>query len=252
MAGTAIFMLLLNFRLACLTLLPALGVFIITQLISPWVKRKNMESLRSLGGISSDIQESLGNFKAIVAFNRLDYFRKKFGESNDRNYTASIGAGIAGNIFLPIYGLASNLAQVIALCAGIYFIQHGNLTVGLLIGFQFYVINFYSPLKQMASMWSSFQLALASLDRVSEVLSLESDMKITAPVPRKEPEESRSHDTPVLEFRDVSFHYPDGKEVLHKISFILERGKTYALVGPTGGGKTTTASIMARLYDPTT
>jgi ATP-binding cassette subfamily B protein len=54
----------------------------------------------------------------------------------------------------------------------------------------------------------------------------------------------------VLAFRDVSFHYPGGKEVLREVSFELERGKTYALVGPTGGGKTTTASLMARLYDP--
>jgi ATP-binding cassette subfamily B protein len=55
----------------------------------------------------------------------------------------------------------------------------------------------------------------------------------------------------VLEFRNVHFRYPDGKEVLHNISFELEEGKSYALVGPTGGGKTTTASLMARLYDPT-
>jgi ATP-binding cassette subfamily B protein len=56
----------------------------------------------------------------------------------------------------------------------------------------------------------------------------------------------------LLEFRGVSFHYPDGTEVLHNNSFRLEKGKTYALVGPTGGGKTTTASLIARLYDPTT
>jgi ATP-binding cassette subfamily B protein len=55
----------------------------------------------------------------------------------------------------------------------------------------------------------------------------------------------------VLEFEDVSFAYPDSKDVLSGVSFTLERGKTYALVGPTGGGKTTTASLMARPYDPT-
>jgi len=55
----------------------------------------------------------------------------------------------------------------------------------------------------------------------------------------------------MLEFRDVSFHYPDGQHVLFNNSFRMEKGKTYALVGPTGGGKTTTASLIARLYDPT-
>jgi ATP-binding cassette subfamily B protein len=55
----------------------------------------------------------------------------------------------------------------------------------------------------------------------------------------------------LLEFRNVHFGYPEGKEILHNISLTLEKGKTYALVGPTGGGKTTTASLIARLYDPT-
>src|SRR5690606_780686 len=55
----------------------------------------------------------------------------------------------------------------------------------------------------------------------------------------------------LIEFKDVHFAYPERKEILHRINLKLERGKTYALVGPTGGGKTTTASLMARLYDPT-
>jgi len=247
MLGTGIFMLFLSLKLGAVTLVPALGVLIITQIVSPWVKRRNLASLRSLGSMSSDIQENLANFKAIVAFNRLDYFRDKFRISNRNNYDASIASGIASNVFLPVYGLASNLAQLASLAFGIHLISQGNLTVGLLIGFQFYVTNFYSPLRQIASLWSSFQLSLASLDRISEVLSLDSDMET---LPNGSNQQSGST-APLLEFRDVAFRYPDGKEVLRDISLTLESGKTYALVGPTGGGKTTTASIMARLYDPT-
>src|SRR5260370_30518782 len=66
------------------------------------------------------------------------------------------------------------------------------------------------------------------------------------PVSAAGPPESTS----VLQFRKVHFQYPGGKEVLHDITLELERGNVYALVGPTGGGKTTTASLMARLYDP--
>jgi ATP-binding cassette subfamily B protein len=96
----------------------------------------------------------------------------------------------------------------------------------------------------MASLWSSFQLALASWDRVSEILALESDMEVLTD---GKTEKTNS----ILAFNHVFFHYPDGKEVLKDITFDLEKGKTYALVGPTGGGKTTTASLMARLYDST-
>ena len=69
--------------------------------------------------MSGEIQESLSNFKVIVAFNRLDYFRRSSTLANERNYAASVRAGLANNIFVPIYGLAFNLAQLIVLAYGI-------------------------------------------------------------------------------------------------------------------------------------
>lgn len=240
--GAGILLLTLNFRLGGASLLPAALVLLVTQLIGGWVKRANFRSLQTLGGLSGEIQESLANFKVIVAFNRLDYFRAKFAEVNASNYAASIRAGIANNIFIPIYGLAYNFGQLIVLAYGIYLISTGDLTTGLLIGFLLYVNNFYNPLRQLASIWSSLQLALAAFDRISEVLALKSDMAV---VPA-----SATGSEAVLAFEGVSFRYPDGAHVLKHVSFALERGKTYALVGPTGGGKTTTASLMARLYDP--
>jgi ATP-binding cassette subfamily B protein len=193
--------------------------------------------------MSGEIQESLENFKVILSYNRLDYFRSRFELVNQENYAASVGAGIANNIFIPLYGFAYNIAQIIVLGYGIVLIGQGNLTVGLLIGFIFYINNFYTPLRQLASVWSSLQQALAGLDRISDVLALESDMPVL-------PSTEGTTDS-VMEFKDVSFSYPDGKEVLHHVSFGFKAGATYALVGPTGGGKTTTASLMARLYDPT-
>lgn len=244
MAGAAIFVLSLNVRLGFAALMPAVGVLLLTQLISGWVKGKNLKSLQSLGGMSAEIQESMSNFKVIVAFNRVDYFRNKFDETNELNFNASVASGLANGVFTPIYGLAFNLAQLIVLAYGIYLISVGQLTVGLLVGFLLYVNNFYLPLRQVAMLWSSFQLALAALDRVSEVLALESNMPVI-PAPKQ------SRERGILEFENVHFSYPGGQEVLRGGNFTLESGKTYALVGPTGGGKTTTASLMARLYDPT-
>jgi len=240
--GAGIFLLAFNIRLGAAALLPALGVLIVTKSISAWVKSKNKKSLQAMGGMSAEIQESLENFKAIVAFNRLDYFRDKFNVANETNFKASVGSGMASNIFMPMYGLASGLAQIIVLAYGIWLISTGSITVGLLIGFLLYVNSFYGPLRQLASVWQSLQLALASLDRISEVLDLESDLLVL-------PMENQTSLFEV-EFKNVSFHYTEGVDVLKDISFALEKGKTYALVGPTGGGKTTIASLMARLYDP--
>jgi len=245
MVGSGIFLISINPELGSAALLPALVIFIFTRAISPWVKRKNAANLKSTGGLSAEIQESLNNFKVIVAFNRRDYFRKRFNEANQNNYSTAVSSGLANNIFTPVYSLSSNLGQLVVLAFGIYLITTGKFTIGLLIGFLAYVNNFYQPLRQLAGLWASFQTAMAGWDRISQILSLNTNLEVI---------EVTTIDTTssYLSFRDVSFTYPNGKEVLHHVSFDLERGKTYAFVGPTGGGKTTTASLVARLYDATT
>jgi ATP-binding cassette subfamily B protein len=242
MVGAGIFLVSLDVRLGAAALVPALGVLIVTQLISPWVKRRNVKNLQSVGGMSAEIQESLNNFKVIVAFNRTDYFRNKFNEANEQNFSSAVAAGVASNIFMPIYGLAQNLAQIVVIAYGIYLVDAGGITIGLLIGFLLYVNSFYMPLRQLAAMWAQLQLALAAVDRISEVLALEPNMPLVAATP--------TGSTAVMKFENVTFGYREGQSILRDSSFSLEKGKTYALVGPTGGGKTTTASLMARLHDP--
>ena len=244
MAGAAIFLVSLNFDLGLATLAPAAVLLIITRILSPWVKKRNLVSSQTLGSMSSEIQESLNNFKVIIAFNRRDYFKKRFQEVNNNNYKASISAGVANNTFIPIYGLASNIGQLIVLTYGIFLVSTGHFTLGLLISFILYANNFYNPLRQLAALWASLQAALASWDRIHDILVMETDLPNVI-------DAQKNQSSFVLEFKNVSFHYPGGKNVLHKINLNLEKGKTYALVGPTGGGKTTTASLMARLYDPT-
>ncbi|MBP6859788.1 MAG: ABC transporter ATP-binding protein [Candidatus Magasanikbacteria bacterium] len=245
MVGATIFLLSLNLKLGAATLMPAVVLLFVTLGLSAWVKRKNLVSAQSLGGLSSEIQESLNNFKVIIAFNRRDYFKKRFQEVNNQNYTASVGAGVANNTFVPIYGLAANLGQLIVLAYGIALISSGQFTIGLLISFLSYANNFYMPLRQLAALWASFQAAMASWDRVHEILIMENDLPVITST-------AAVSSSGILEFKNVNFAYPNGKEVLHHVNINLQKGKTYALVGPTGGGKTTTASLMARLYDATT
>ena len=246
MTGAAIFLLAIHLELGAAALIPAAFILIFVKLISPIVKKKNAASLKSTGGLSAEIQESLGNFKTIVAFNRRDYFRKKFNAANLINYKASVSAGLVNNIFMPVFTLFSNIAQLIVLAFGIYLISKGDFTIGLLISFIAYVQYFYQPLRQLATLWASFQTAMAAWDRISIILNLESDL--TRKIQRHA---IKIPNAPLLIFKDVSFQYPDGKKVLHDINFTLKKGQTVAFVGPTGGGKTTTASLIARLYDPT-
>lgn len=244
MIGAGAFLLSINTRLGAAALAPAVFILIFTGLVSPWVKKKNARNLQKVGGLSAEIQESLNNFKVIIAFNRRDYFRKRFDEANQASYSSAIGAGMANNIFVPVYGLFSGMAQLIVLAYGIYLISIGDFTVGLLVSYFSYATNFYNPLRQLAALWANFQVAMAGWDRISAILNMENDLQV-------HPEADQVAGAPLLEFRGVNFGYEPGKDILHGINFSLDKGKTYALIGPTGGGKTTTASLIARLYDPT-
>ncbi len=243
MVGAGIFLLSINLPLGAAALSPAIIIWIFTKLVSPWVKKRNSESLKSLGFLSSEVQESLNNFKVIVAFHRRDYFRKRFKKANRDNYSVSVKAGVANSLFMPVYTFLSNMGMLIVLTFGIYLISTGNFTIGLLISFIAYVTSFYNPLRQLASLWANFQLALAAWERIQKILHMENNMPVQA-------ENVSTFSEALLSFNDVSFAYPSGTEVLHQINFNLKKGKTYAFVGPTGGGKTTTASLIARLYDP--
>ena len=246
-SGAGIALLIINWRLGLAALVPALLMWVFTKFLSPWVKKKNAASLKSTGAMSAEIQESLDNFKVVLAFNRRDYFRKRFQTANNNNYSAALGAGIANNTFTPVYGFLSSMGQMIVLLYGIYLIRDHQFTAGFLISYFIYVTSFYDPLRQLAALWAGFQVAIAGWDRISRILSMESD--IVTMDQHSVP--ATNGNAALLEFRDVSFRYPNGKDVLRHDSFVLEKGKTYALVGPTGGGKTTTASLIARLYDPT-
>lgn len=240
--GIGIFIFFINFQLALIAISSAVFLLIITYLISPWIKNKNRLSLEALGNLSAEIQESINNFKVIVSFDRQDYFRNNFNKSNNENYSASVRSGIANNITAPIYDLSGNLAAILVLGFGLNMVLRGHLTIGILVAFLSYTDRFYSPLRQMAAIWSNAQSSLAGWSRILEILNLKSNLTLlpaTKVIPTKH----------VLQFDNVSFGYSK-KKILHHVSFTFDVGKTYAIVGPTGGGKSTIASLMTRLYDP--
>jgi len=215
-----------------------------TQFIGPWLRSRNEASLRSLGQFSGEVQEDLNNFKAIVALNQGEYFYDKFSGFNDDYFRKARKAAFASSFLTPVYDLANNAAAIMVLLLGILVVANGQITIGLLISFIAYTDKFYQPLRILASIWATIQTSLAAWTRVNQILSLKSDLVV-------EDRHTRGHKDLIMEFRDVSFEYVPDKPVLENINLRLEYGKSYALIGPTGGGKSTTASLMARLYDVT-
>lgn len=243
--GIGIYMVILNPKLGLITLSACAVLLTITQILSPIIQRQNKKAFEKFGDLSAEVSESINNFRVIVAFNRRKYFRDNFIKVNNQNYKISTKTSFLNALLQPIYDFGSNIALLIVIIAGITLLISGEITIGLLITFIAYTNTFYQPLKIMASLFASIQASLAAWSRVSEILSLQSNLKII-----EHKQKANTDSKHLLEFKGVSFKYSDSNNVLNKISFTLDVGKTYALVGPTGGGKTTTASLMARLYDP--
>lgn len=243
--GIGVFVFYTNAKLSFWMMLPVVGLVGVTYVLSSYMSKRSRLSLQSLGSLSAEIQESLSYFKVIVLFNRRDFFRENFKKANENNFAMSVRSGMVNNISSPIYDLAWNAGLTLVLVMGIEMVVGGRITVGLLIAFLAYTDKFYAPLRQMAQIWSNTQMAFAGWVRISEILDLKTDLGV---VEIKDSLKVKEDD--VLVFDKVKFSYDGEKIILDKVNLDFKKGKTYAMVGPTGGGKSTMAALMCRLYDP--
>ena len=178
LVGIGIFIFFLNTQMAFVLLFSCIFIAIFNSLVSRYAEKANKLALETEGNLSAEVNESLANYKALVAFGKQEYFLQKFAEINETNYRATTKAQIFSGLFRPWYDLVGNIAQIIVLSFGIYLISKGQLTTGLLIGFLAYAQKFYEPLRILGSIWGSLQSALAAWLRVREIFSLENNLKI--------------------------------------------------------------------------
>ncbi|MEI6728132.1 MAG: ABC transporter ATP-binding protein [bacterium] len=178
LTGIGVFIFFINYKMALMTVFSCVFLYIITNLLSPWLEKLNKKSLAATGHLSSEVQESLTNFKVVIAFNRQGYFRERFKEVNQENFKRTFLTEFAGGLFNPIYNFAGNISQLAVLVFGLFLISQGQLSIGILIGFITYTQKFYEPLRILGSIWASMQSALAAWSRIQEIMGLESNLKI--------------------------------------------------------------------------
>lgn len=243
--GIGIVMIFLQPTLAMTALSIAFVLLIITALVSPMVQRLNSRSLTRVGDLANELRDTLLNFKIVVAYNMRQFFRDQFTVVNEDAYKAAVKSGVANTFVIPLFDLAGNFAVLAVLGVGLWLLDQRAITIGLLISFLAYTDRFYQPLRILANIWANIQSALAAWGRVNQVISEPAEADGTLDVP------SVVYTTkPLIEFKKVSFGYSTEKTVIQETSLSFEVGKTYALVGPTGGGKSTFASLVSRLYRP--
>ncbi|HEY0385635.1 MAG TPA: ABC transporter ATP-binding protein, partial [Pyrinomonadaceae bacterium] len=228
----------------------ALVSFLILPLLlvlTVWFRRGTRAAFRQirlqLARLNAFLQERLSGITVIQLFNREAKELRRFDQINEAHRRANVGAVYYYAFFYPAVGLieAAGLAMIIWYGGGQVLAK--VTTLGTLIAFIQLVGSFYDPISDISERYSTVQLALASAERIFQLLD--------------EPETIRSPDHPVrlppvrgrIEFRNVWFAYTDDDWVLKDVSFVIEPGQRVAFVGYTGAGKTTIASLLLRFYD---
>jgi ATP-binding cassette, subfamily B, multidrug efflux pump len=241
--GIAGMMFWLNWQLAlvCLAAFPA--ILYISRFYRRRAREVYRESRLILGRLNAGLQENLAGAATIQAFGQEDKMYRRFHEVN-LNYRDVLLRSIRYNaVFFPVIELFSALTIGLLLWYGGQLILADAVQAGVLVAFIQYIQRMYQPIRDLAEKYNIMQAAMASSERIFALLDTPETIKNP---PRPKRVDKAAGD---VEFKDVWLAYTPGEPVLKNISFRLRPGEKIALVGATGGGKTSIISALCRFYE---
>ena len=237
-----IFMVNVKLALCMMAVLPF--CLFTTYLQSKYVKPRFHECRQSFSSLNAFVQENISGNRVVKAFAKEEYEKEKFAKENDKYREAELGAASIWCRFVPIFELLSNLLMVVLILYGGYQVICGEMTLGNLVTVNGYLWMLSNPLR-FAGWWvNDVQRFITSVEKIYDTYSKEPDVKKPKKgIKRKEMQGN-------IEFRNVSYEV-EGEDIIHNISFSVEKGQTVGILGSTGAGKSTIMNLLCRFYDVT-
>jgi len=241
----AIFMFIINANLALIVviMLPILILVAFrfrTKILYHYRRSRKMNSK-----ITGAYNEGITGVRVIKALSREEDNLEEFSELTDGMYEASFKAAWLSALFLPTVQVISAIGLGVVLWRGGMQVRIGNMTVGGIQAFVSYITFIMWPIQDMARVYAQMQNAVASAERIFGLIDTEPDVK----------NRIKTVDTKTIEgdirFENVHFYYEEDDPVIKGLDFQVDQGEMVALVGPTGGGKTTIVNLLCRFYEPT-
>jgi len=259
MIGIAIAMLWMDVSLALsiLCVIPAL------VWLSLFFQRRILRSAREVrktnSRITGSFNESIMGVQTSKAFVKESENARQFGELTDNMFNASVLNKVQAALYLPLVLLLGSIASGLAIVFGGLEVGWGLVTTGTLIAFLAYARHFFEPIEQLANLFAEMQMAQASAERIISLIEADSDVadapEVVARINRTySPDLAEDGYEPrikQIQFQDVSFQYNIGGPVLTDINLDIHQGENIAIVGSTGGGKSSLISLLCRFYEPT-
>ena len=242
---SAVFMFIINAKLALIVvaMLPILIVVALrfrVEILKHYRRSRKMNS-RIIGAFN----EGITGVRVIKALSREDSNLEEFSELTDGMYNASFKAAWLSALFLPIVQVISAIGLGIVLWQSGMQFQIGGMTIGGIQAFVSYITFIMWPIQDIARVYAQMQNAVASAERIFGLMDTEPDVQ----------NRSNTVETETIQgdirFEDVHFYYEEDDPVIKGLDFHVQQGEMVALVGPTGGGKTTIVNLLCRFYEPT-
>ncbi len=244
-SGIVVVLLWLNLRLAlaCLALSPLIGL--LAWLFSRLARDAFRDLQGHLGRINSRLSETLSGLMAVKLFRAEEPGRVEFQRLNEDYYRAGMRQIKVMSVFMPLTELFSSLAVGLILWYGGGQVVRDTLSLGTLVAFLTYMQMFFRPVRDLAEKYNILQAAMASAERIFHLLDNDDALPpAVAAAPEGEPGPG------LVRFMNVTFGYQPDQPVLAGVDFSIPPGQTWAVVGPTGAGKTSLVSLLMRFYDP--
>ena len=244
LVGVSAVLFTLNWRLALLSTIPiplvAIALRIFTRYVRPAFRVRQFE----LGELNAILNDNLHGIREIKAFNQENDQSVRVGVSVNRFLNSNLRALRLMATVQPFIDFASSLGTLIVIYFGGQLAFNQVLPISDLVAFFLYLEMFYQPVRNLSNAWEAIQNALAGADRVAELLKEQKE-----PVERKGALELTQRADGALNLANIDFQYEQGGKVLEGISLEIPAKSVVALVGPTGVGKTTLASLIPRFHD---
>ena len=239
-----IIMFSMNFKLALvsISILPLLfiGLFTIEVL-----SRKRWDLFRKKkSNLNAYTHENFSGIRVVQSFVAEEKAIKSYNNYVDQMTNSFIKAVKLQDLFWGMVQISWGIGMVIVYFYSVKMIDDKNLTIGTLVAFTWYISMFWRPIMNIANFYNTLVTSFSAADRIFEILEIKPDIKDYSTDKMKKINGN-------VEFKNVSFEYETGLPVLHNVSFKVKAGKTIALVGPTGAGKTTIINLLSRFYDAT-
>lgn len=237
--GVVIMMFILDVKLALITIIAIPITYFLLSIVVKRTQKYFELNQSAIGNVNSFVEETVTNNDVIKSFNKEKYFNKRFDKVSHELSEYGFKSSFYSSLAVPFNKLIGNLNYIVIVCIGSINVIKGNMRLGAIQSFIQYMKDFNKPMNVIAQVIANLQMAIASVDRINEILNL--------------PEEENGNIKEFtfnnsIEFHNVTFGYTEDKKVLRNLNLKINKGEKVALVGKTGAGKTTIVNLLMNFH----